>query len=75
MCEVFGPVNAPFYSIRFERPEELARLNLHPGDAVLAATARCEFLATASLMKAKWTDASGEHDEELTHLPPPLRIS
>ncbi|KAJ7370477.1 H/ACA ribonucleoprotein complex non-core subunit naf1 [Desmophyllum pertusum] len=65
--ETFGPVQTPFYSLRFNTNTDISEKNLHVGDKVFYAPDMMEysnFVFVTQLKKLKGSDASWEHDEE-----------
>lgn len=64
ISEIFGPVSAPFYSVRFGDEKEMSALGLAQGLFASVPTRHADFLSTAVLSAQKWTDASGANDEE-----------
>ncbi|XP_073251206.1 uncharacterized protein [Porites lutea] len=71
--ETFGPVQTPFYSVRFNRESDICSKNVHVGDKVFYAPDVMEYshyVFVAQLKKLKGSDASWEHDEE----PPPEAV-
>jgi len=65
--ETFGPVQRPFYSIRFNKESDISDKNVQVGDKVFYAPEMMEYsnyVFVAELKKLKGSDASWEHDEE-----------
>ncbi|XP_059163888.1 H/ACA ribonucleoprotein complex non-core subunit NAF1-like isoform X2 [Physella acuta] len=71
--ETFGTVERPFYSVRFNRPEDIEERNIHIGDEVFYAPKAdnlTKYVFISELKKLKYNDASWEYDNE----PPPTQI-
>ncbi|KAJ2769433.1 hypothetical protein IWQ56_002553 [Coemansia nantahalensis] len=64
LCDVFGPVAQPMYTVRFNSAEEIDRERCAVGTPVFYALGWARMLATERL-RAKGTDASNEYDEEV----------
>ncbi|XP_068735896.1 uncharacterized protein [Montipora capricornis] len=70
--ETFGPVQRPFYSVRFNKESDIKEKNVLVGDKVLYAPDIMEYshyVFVSQLKKLKGSDASWEHDEE-----PPVEV-
>ncbi|BES91747.1 Gar1/Naf1 RNA Hypothetical protein region [Nesidiocoris tenuis] len=67
--DIFGHVKRPFYSIRFNKPEEIQSSEVSIGVLVYCApqTDHTKYVFTKDFVREKGSDASWEHDEE----PPP----
>ncbi|KAJ3106416.1 hypothetical protein HDU97_006401 [Phlyctochytrium planicorne] len=62
--ETFGPVICPFYSVRFNTPEEIDE-KFKIGTKVYFIPFLAKFVLTAHLRSLKGSDASNIHDEEV----------
>lgn len=65
--DVFGPVQQPFYVVRFNSAEHVRGYKIDPGDLVYFApsTEHTNFIVIDELMKLKGSDASGLTGNEL----------
>uniref|UniRef100_A0A1A9WLX3 H/ACA ribonucleoprotein complex non-core subunit NAF1 n=1 Tax=Glossina brevipalpis TaxID=37001 RepID=A0A1A9WLX3_9MUSC len=70
--DVLGQVAEPLYCVRFNSNEQIIEKKINVGDMVYAApkTEYTQFIILSSLMKARGSDASWEHDIE----PPPRYV-
>jgi H/ACA ribonucleoprotein complex non-core subunit NAF1 len=68
--ETFGPVQSPFYSVRFQSPEQVHKTGISVGESIFYALNNAQFtkyVFTHHLMQQKGSDASWTDDIE-----PPL---
>lgn len=67
--DVFGPVNKPFYAVRFNNPDHIKTFNVLIKEPVFCApeTEHSSFVLVSQLLKMKGSDASWKHNNE----PPP----
>lgn len=68
--DTFGPVMTPYYSVRFNDPDDIGRKAIEVGSEVFCAprTEHTSYVFIEELRKLKGSDASWRHDEE-----PPLK--
>ncbi|KAI8388091.1 Gar1/Naf1 RNA binding region-domain-containing protein [Radiomyces spectabilis] len=66
--ETFGPVDRPFYSVRFNTPEEMDAEFSKTGNRVLYVPSYhgTKWVETEKLKQIKGTDASNRYDEEIS---------
>jgi rRNA processing protein Gar1 len=64
--ETFGPVQRPFYSIRFNTPNDIDTNRCYKGAVLCASPEYSTFILTAMLRAIKGSDASNLYDEELS---------
>ncbi|KAI5962434.1 uncharacterized protein KGF55_003510 [Candida pseudojiufengensis] len=65
LFEIFGRVQQPIYSVKFNSPEEFAKFKDSKGKTVFYVVSDSQFLYTDSIKYLKGTDASNCHDEEI----------
>jgi H/ACA ribonucleoprotein complex non-core subunit NAF1 len=63
--ETFGSVLAPLYSLRFKSADDVQRVGVTIGRAVLYDPASSVYVLTRQLRQEKGSDASNLHDEEV----------
>ena len=70
VCEVFGPLQAPFYRVSFDKDKEISStrfndLKTKVGAKIFYVTPEARWVDTFELKQIKGTDASNGFDEEL----------
>ncbi|TID28347.1 hypothetical protein CANINC_002525 [Pichia inconspicua] len=65
LFEVFGKLQAPIYSVKFNTIEEASNWNDKKGADVFFVVPTAEYISTSMIKKMKGTDASNFNDEEL----------
>ena len=65
MFEIFGRVQQPVYSVKFNSEDEFNKFKGCKGKSVYYVVPDSQFLYTDSIKHIKGTDASNCHDEEL----------
>lgn len=67
--DVFGPVNKPYYAVRFNNPDHIKTFNVLIKEPVFCApeTEHSSFVLVSQLLKMKGSDASWKYNNE----PPP----
>ncbi|XP_025412858.1 H/ACA ribonucleoprotein complex non-core subunit NAF1 isoform X2 [Sipha flava] len=64
--DVFGPVNKPFYAVRFNNSDHIKKFDINIKEPVYCApqTEYANFVMVSQLMKMKGSDASWRHNNE-----------
>lgn len=64
--DVFGPVNKPYYAVRFNNSEHIKKFDIHIKEPVYCApqTEYASFVQISQLLEMKGSDASWRHNNE-----------